>query len=238
MDLSSRNVSDITPAVAKFPQKLSKNLAECSLNMIGNGNNVRVLEDPWIPKPWDREFVKDIFNDEDVGLILRLLSSNWEIEDKIMWHYILIFFLLKKKPYEPDTNERKPGKNQTKKKNHKITNHINVGYVSLRRSTTITLTLSVLCLARANLVSNIDASAHALSATAVSAAGTLLSGDTEDEQDAETAPLPRRHIRTTPQAVSFDTTSQSPSLAKIRQSSSAVRSVIVTSGSLLTYGFR
>jgi hypothetical protein len=31
--------------------------------------------------------VKDIFNDEDVGLILRLLSSSWEIEDKIMWHY-------------------------------------------------------------------------------------------------------------------------------------------------------
>ncbi|KAF4363506.1 hypothetical protein G4B88_016210 [Cannabis sativa] len=38
-------------------------------------------------------------------------------------------------------------------------------------------------------------------------------------------------MRATPQAVSFDTTSHSPSLAKIRHSSSSVRSVIVTSGS-------
>nr|GMD59060.1 hypothetical protein DVH24_002713 [Ipomoea batatas] len=43
-----------------------------------------------------------------------------------------------------------------------------------------------------------------------------------------------RHMRATPQAVSFDTTSQSPSLARIRHSSSAVLFVIVISGSDIT----
>jgi hypothetical protein len=40
------------------------------------------------------------------------------------------------------------------------------------------------------------------------------------------------------QATSFDTTSQSPSLARMRNSSWSVRSMTVTSGSAVTYGFR
>ena len=108
--------------------------------------------------------------------------------------------------------------------------NIGLGYVSLLRSTTITLTLSVLCLARASFVSSIEASEHALSE--ISRPEASLSGDRGDPDGIFA--FPRRHIRATPHAVSFETTSQSPSLARIRQSSSAVRSVIVTSGSQLT----
>uniref|UniRef100_A0A803NS66 RNase H type-1 domain-containing protein n=1 Tax=Cannabis sativa TaxID=3483 RepID=A0A803NS66_CANSA len=80
---------------------------------IGNGNSVRVLEDPWLPKPvtfkvydkpslldqlyvvdlkkgngeWDAEFIRAVFNPTDVELILSMATSEWEIEDKILWHY-------------------------------------------------------------------------------------------------------------------------------------------------------
>uniref|UniRef100_A0A7N0T6E6 Uncharacterized protein n=1 Tax=Kalanchoe fedtschenkoi TaxID=63787 RepID=A0A7N0T6E6_KALFE len=47
-----------------------------------------------------------------------------------------------------------------------------------------------------------------------------------------------KHILATPHAVSLDTTSHSPSLARIRHSSCSSRSVIFTSGSGITYGFR
>uniref|UniRef100_A0A803QE56 CCHC-type domain-containing protein n=1 Tax=Cannabis sativa TaxID=3483 RepID=A0A803QE56_CANSA len=80
---------------------------------IGNGNCVRIMEDPWLPRPrhfkiydkpcvpgglyvvdlkrpngcWDEEFVRVVFNEEDADIILKLPSTGWDIEDKIMWHY-------------------------------------------------------------------------------------------------------------------------------------------------------
>uniref|UniRef100_A0A803PM68 RNase H type-1 domain-containing protein n=1 Tax=Cannabis sativa TaxID=3483 RepID=A0A803PM68_CANSA len=80
---------------------------------IGNGNSVRVLEDPWLPRPvtfkvydkpslpegmyvvdlmkgngeWDEEFIRAFFNPTDAELILGMPTSEWEIEDKILWHY-------------------------------------------------------------------------------------------------------------------------------------------------------
>uniref|UniRef100_A0A803NGM9 CCHC-type domain-containing protein n=1 Tax=Cannabis sativa TaxID=3483 RepID=A0A803NGM9_CANSA len=80
---------------------------------VGNGENVRVLEDPWLPRPvsfkiydkpplpenlyvadlkngdgsWDENFVRSVFNMEDAELILSMPSTGWDIEDKIMWHY-------------------------------------------------------------------------------------------------------------------------------------------------------
>ena len=105
----------------------------------------------------------------------------------------------------------------------------------LLKSTTTTLTLSVLCLAKANLVNRIDASEQALSELSdAPPTAALLPGD----MGGECGFRARKHMRATLQAVSFDTTSQSPSLARIRHSSSAVRSVIVTSGSDITYGFK
>ncbi|KAG5616157.1 hypothetical protein H5410_015981 [Solanum commersonii] len=85
----------------------------------------------------------------------------------------------------------------------------------LFKSTTTTLTLSELCRAKASLVKRIDASVQAWS---------------------ELCP-DRKHMRATPHAVSFETTSHSPSLANIKHSSSTVLSVVVTSGSDVTYGF-
>uniref|UniRef100_A0A803Q154 Reverse transcriptase domain-containing protein n=1 Tax=Cannabis sativa TaxID=3483 RepID=A0A803Q154_CANSA len=80
---------------------------------IGDGNGVRVLNDPWLPRPvtfcvydrpefphelyvvdlkladggWDEGFIKAHFNEEDAELILNLPSGSWGVEDKIMWHY-------------------------------------------------------------------------------------------------------------------------------------------------------
>uniref|UniRef100_A0A803Q3X2 Reverse transcriptase n=1 Tax=Cannabis sativa TaxID=3483 RepID=A0A803Q3X2_CANSA len=80
---------------------------------VGNGENVRVLEDPWLPRPvtfkiydkpllpanmvvadmklgdgrWDESFINAVFNHEDAKLILSVPSMGWELEDKIMWHY-------------------------------------------------------------------------------------------------------------------------------------------------------
>jgi len=117
-------------------------------------------------------------------------------------------------------------------------------YVSFLKSTTTTLTLSVLCLASASFVSNIEASEQALSDISplpllvlvipkTSLFSTNLGG-----HGGGACSFALKHIRATPHAVSLDTTSQRPSLASIKQSSSAVRSIIVTSGSQLTYGFR
>ena len=104
----------------------------------------------------------------------------------------------------------------------------------LLKSTTRTLTLSVLCLANASFVNNIDASEHALlELSPASPEFTVSGGDGGDE-----APCERRQMRATPHAVSFDTTSHNPSLARIRHSSSSVRSITVTSGFDVTYGFK
>ncbi|KAF4346045.1 hypothetical protein F8388_000966 [Cannabis sativa] len=68
---------------------------------VGNGENVRVLEDPWLPRPvsfkiydkpplpenlyvadlkngdgsWDENFVRSVFNMEDAELILSMPST-------------------------------------------------------------------------------------------------------------------------------------------------------------------
>ncbi|KAF4404808.1 hypothetical protein G4B88_006194 [Cannabis sativa] len=80
---------------------------------IGNGYSVRVLDDPWLPRPvtfkiydkpplpdhlhvidlkkgngeWDEEFVRAVFNPTDAELILQMATSECDIEDKILWHY-------------------------------------------------------------------------------------------------------------------------------------------------------
>ncbi|KAF4383478.1 hypothetical protein G4B88_000178 [Cannabis sativa] len=80
---------------------------------IGNGNSVRVLEDPWLPRPvtfkiydkpslpdqlyvidlkkgngeWDEEFIRVVFNPTDAELIMGMDTTEWDIEDKILWHY-------------------------------------------------------------------------------------------------------------------------------------------------------
>uniref|UniRef100_A0A803PEK8 Reverse transcriptase domain-containing protein n=1 Tax=Cannabis sativa TaxID=3483 RepID=A0A803PEK8_CANSA len=80
---------------------------------VGNGETVRVLEDPWLSRPvtfkiydkpplpenlyvadlkhgdgrWDENFVRSVFNMEDAELILSTPSTGWDLEDKIMWHY-------------------------------------------------------------------------------------------------------------------------------------------------------
>ena len=95
--------------------------------------------------------------------------------------------------------------------------------------------LSVLCLAKANFVGRMDASELALSELSPAAASLiLLPGDWGGDGGF----IDCKHIRATPHAVSFETTSQSPSLASIRHSSSAVLFVTVTSGSGITNGFR
>ncbi|KAM1058078.1 hypothetical protein ACFX15_030634 [Malus domestica] len=101
----------------------------------------------------------------------------------------------------------------------------------LLKSRTTTLILLLLCLAKDNFINKMDASKHALS--------DLASASRQDDAYSEAAAFcASKNMRTTPQAVSFDTTSQRPLLARIRHSSSAARSVTVTSGSDVTYGFR
>nr|GLL20881.1 tropinone reductase homolog At1g07440 isoform X2 [Ipomoea trifida] len=86
--------------------------------------------------------------------------------------------------------------------------------------------------AKASLVKRIDASEQALSELSPAAAVTASSRPGDRGGDGG---LPcRKHMRATPQAVSFDTTSHRPSLANIKHSSSAVLSVTVTSGSDIT----
>ncbi|KAF4358315.1 hypothetical protein F8388_014585, partial [Cannabis sativa] len=36
---------------------------------------------------WDKEFVRAVFNPTDADLILSMPTSEWDIEDKILWHY-------------------------------------------------------------------------------------------------------------------------------------------------------
>ncbi|KAF4388079.1 hypothetical protein F8388_014762 [Cannabis sativa] len=36
---------------------------------------------------WDEEFVRAVFNPTDADLILRMPTSEWDIEDKVLWHY-------------------------------------------------------------------------------------------------------------------------------------------------------
>ncbi|KAF4397944.1 hypothetical protein G4B88_019665 [Cannabis sativa] len=81
---------------------------------IGDGNSVWVVEDPWLPRPvsfrifdkpkllehmyvidlkknangtWDEEFIRAVFNNDDVELILQILGGDWTIRDRIRWHY-------------------------------------------------------------------------------------------------------------------------------------------------------
>uniref|UniRef100_A0A803NUR0 Uncharacterized protein n=1 Tax=Cannabis sativa TaxID=3483 RepID=A0A803NUR0_CANSA len=84
-----------------------------SMYRVGSGNDIRVVEDPWIPrlvnlklieKPnipegmqvidlknwdgdWDEKFIQSNFHSDDVNLILSLATSNKEVDDEIMWHY-------------------------------------------------------------------------------------------------------------------------------------------------------
>ncbi|KAF4397904.1 hypothetical protein G4B88_019625, partial [Cannabis sativa] len=36
---------------------------------------------------WDAEFIRAVFNPTDADLILQMPTSEWDIEDKILWHY-------------------------------------------------------------------------------------------------------------------------------------------------------
>lgn len=80
---------------------------------IGDGNSVKVLEDPWILRPpsfkffdephlpdnlyvvdlklangqWDEEFIRYNFNENGASLILHLLCGDSEISYKVLWHY-------------------------------------------------------------------------------------------------------------------------------------------------------
>lgn len=80
---------------------------------IGDGNDVKVLEDPWLPRPlnfkvfdlpyfphslyavdlklgngdWDEHFIRLNFYKEDADLILSMPTDGCNLRDKIMWHY-------------------------------------------------------------------------------------------------------------------------------------------------------
>uniref|UniRef100_A0A803PI64 Reverse transcriptase domain-containing protein n=1 Tax=Cannabis sativa TaxID=3483 RepID=A0A803PI64_CANSA len=80
---------------------------------VGNGESVRVLEDPWLPRPltfkvydqptlpenlyvtdlkradgqWDESFIRSVFNTIDAELILAIPFSDCDFEDKILLHY-------------------------------------------------------------------------------------------------------------------------------------------------------
>ncbi|KAF4376439.1 hypothetical protein F8388_012074 [Cannabis sativa] len=36
---------------------------------------------------WDEEFIRNVFNETDADLILAIPFSDWEVDDKILWHY-------------------------------------------------------------------------------------------------------------------------------------------------------
>ncbi|URD81009.1 hypothetical protein MUK42_19061 [Musa troglodytarum] len=99
------------------------------------------------------------------------------------------------------------------------------------RSTTTTLTLSALCLAKASFVSSTAASEHVASPPPPSPSPATSSSSSPP-------PPPCRHILAMSQAVSLLTTSHSPSLARIRHSSPSSLSNTLTSGSGITYGFK
>jgi hypothetical protein len=110
-----------------------------------------------------------------------------------------------------------------------------------RRSTTTTLTLSALRRASASFARSMAASEHALSESALLTpliTDPFLASASAEAADGDGGPLLRKQARTTPHAISLVTTSHRPSLARIRHSSSSVRSVTVTSGSDDTYGLR
>uniref|UniRef100_A0A803NZ90 RNase H type-1 domain-containing protein n=1 Tax=Cannabis sativa TaxID=3483 RepID=A0A803NZ90_CANSA len=80
---------------------------------IGDGEEVRVLEDPWLPRPrsfkvfdkphlppelrvselklgsglWNEEFIKNIFNNDDANLVLQIPCGDSPMPDRILWHY-------------------------------------------------------------------------------------------------------------------------------------------------------
>lgn len=104
------------------------------------------------------------------------------------------------------------------------------------KSTTITLILSQLFRPRASRVSS-AAAEHALREENIAP---LLSPSTEESLELKfpDGSLCRRHSLPTAHAISLDTTSHKPSLARIKHSSSASLFVKVISGSDVIYGFK
>nr|GMD87459.1 tropinone reductase homolog At2g29260, chloroplastic-like [Ipomoea batatas] len=95
------------------------------------------------------------------------------------------------------------------------------------KSTITTLTLSELRLARASLANNVEASEQALLEFSAPAS---FSAQLQGTVVVVVVFLPLRQVPATLHAVSLDTTSQRPSLARIKHSSSGVRSITITSG--------
>lgn len=73
---------------------------------------------------------------------------------------------------------------------------------------------------------------------AVLAAGDSIAGQPEGEVSGFFLLLIARHFLETSHATWLEITSQKPSLARIRHSSSSVLAVKLNSGSAITYGFR
>ncbi|KAF4371306.1 hypothetical protein F8388_023466 [Cannabis sativa] len=50
--------------------------------------NIRVADLKSGDGNWDEEFIQAMFNEDDAEMILIIPNLGWEIEDKILWHYI------------------------------------------------------------------------------------------------------------------------------------------------------
>uniref|UniRef100_A0A803NTU1 RNase H type-1 domain-containing protein n=1 Tax=Cannabis sativa TaxID=3483 RepID=A0A803NTU1_CANSA len=113
--MRKNNFRNGSKMVLKLDMAKAYDRVECIFieERVGSGNDIRVVEDPWIPrlvnlklieKPnipegmqvidlknwdgdWDEKFIQSNFHSDDVNLILSLATSNKEVDDKIMWHY-------------------------------------------------------------------------------------------------------------------------------------------------------
>ncbi|KAB2597795.1 ribonuclease H protein [Pyrus ussuriensis x Pyrus communis] len=79
---------------------------------VGDGRNIQVLEDPWLPTPrtfrpisrppemprmvadmvfiggtWKREVVERCFNVDEAHIILSMMLSQFGCSDRVIWHY-------------------------------------------------------------------------------------------------------------------------------------------------------